>query len=371
MVGCDTPEADAGAPASVPRAGPRRRVAVVGLGIGLAHVIAYKELRDRFEVVSVCDPDEALAQQTAGGLRGVTVDSFDHIVERDDLDVVSVCTPPHLHLDQCRRLLASGKHVVCEKPLVGSLADVDALAAAEADAARRLMPVYQYRFGGGVQAVRRLVDAGLAGAPNAAAAEIAWRRRPEYYAGWRGRWATELGGVVLSHALHSLDLLTFLLGPAHRVFARLATRSNPIETEDTAAITIEHEGGALSTLSATLGSTPEVSRLRVCFERLTAESNHDPYDFPSDPWAITGDTDGDQAAVDAVLAGFEPGPEGWTGQLARFDDALHRGLPLPVTLADARAGIEVATACYRSARTGTDVELPVRDEDPDYRGWWL
>jgi predicted dehydrogenase len=57
--------------------------------------------------------------------------------------------------------------------------------------------------------------------------------------------------------------------------------------------------------------------------------------------------------------------------LAAFDEALSAGAPPPVTLADARAGLEVATACYRSSRTGTDVELPITPDDPDYGGWWL
>ena len=347
----------------------RVRVAVVGLGIGLAHVVAFKEVRDRFRIVAVCDQDQGLATQTAEGLRGVDAEGFDRILERDDIDVVSVCTPPFLHLDQCVALLTAGKHVICEKPLVGSLRDLDLLTEAADASGRHLMPVYQYRFGHGVQRLRHLIEAGVAGRPSAAAAEVAWRRRAEYYAGWRGDWATELGGVVLSHALHTLDLLTYLLGPARRVFARTATAVNDIETEDVAAISIEHDSGALSTVSATLGSTPEVSRLRYSFARLSATSNHEPYEFPRDPWTYTGDTPEDEAAMAAALAEFDPGPEGWAGQFARFADTLASDGPPPVTLADARHGLEIATACYRSARTRTDVELPLSPTDPDYAGW--
>lgn len=346
-------------------------VAIVGLGIGLAHVVSFKEVRDRFSIVAVCDQDDDLARRTAEGLRGVTVDAFDRILERDDVDVISICTPPFLHLDQCLAALAAGKHVICEKPLVGSLRDLDTLAAAAAAADRHLMPVYQYRFGHGVQRLRHLIDAGVTGPPSAAAAEVAWRRRADYYAGWRGRRDTELGGVVLSHALHTLDLLTHLLGPARRVFARTAVLVNDIETEDVAAITLEHDSGALSTLSATLGSTPEVSRLRCCFARLTAESNHEPYEFPRDPWVYTGDAAEDTAAMAAALEGFVPGREAWAGQFERFADTLAGTAPLPVTLADARHGLEIATAAYRSARTGTDVELPLSASDPDYGGWEL
>ncbi len=347
----------------------KHRVAVVGLGIGLAHVLSFKEVRDRFAIVAVCDQDDDLAQRTAEGLRGVTVDTFDEVLARDDIDVVSVCTPPHLHLDQCLALLTAGKHVIAEKPLVGSLRDLDLLEAAATATGRHLMPVYQYRFGHGIQRLRHLVDAGVAGRPSAAAAEVSWRRRPDYYAGWRGHWATELGGVVLSHSLHTLDLLTYVLGPARRVFARTATVVNDIETEDVAAITLAHDSGALSTVSATLGSTPEVSRLRYSFARMTAESNPEPYEFPRDPWTYTGDTPEDEAAMAEALADFTPGPEGWAWQFARFADALDTGGPLPVTVDDARHGLEIATACYRSARSGRDVELPVSPDDPDYDGW--
>ena len=115
---------------------------------------------------------------------------------------------------------------------------------------------------------------------------------------------------MASHALHTLDVMTWLLGPVQRVFARLDTLVNDIETEDTAAIALEHEGGALfSTLSATLGSTPSVSRLRLCFERLTAESNHDPYEFSHERWTVTGDTDADQTADRRVARRLRPGPK--------------------------------------------------------------
>ncbi len=131
-----------------------RGAAVVGLGIGTAHVRALRRLRDRFHLVAVCDPDPARSQPVAERT-GAAVLSFDALLERDDIDVVHVCTPPSLHLAQCVAALAAGKHVVCEKPLVASLADVDALAAAEAGAAGRLMPVFQYRFGNGLQQVAR------------------------------------------------------------------------------------------------------------------------------------------------------------------------------------------------------------------------
>ena len=113
----------------------------------------------------------------------------------DDVDVIDICTPSYLHYEQTLQALAAGKHVICEKPVAGSLKEVDELIAAEARSGKRMMPIFQYRFRSGLQKLKLLVDAGVAGRAYLTTVETAWRRRPEYYAvPWRGKWKTELGG---------------------------------------------------------------------------------------------------------------------------------------------------------------------------------
>ena len=288
----------------------------------------------------------------------------------DDLDVIDICTPPQAHFAQIQQTLAAGKHAICEKPLVGSLAEVDQLTAAEARSGRRVMPIFQYRFGHGLQKLKTLVDAGLAGRAYLVTVELAWRRRAEYYAvPWRGTWRTELGGTLLSHAIHTLDMLCYVAGPVTNVFARTATRVNPIEVEDCAAVSLELADGALATLAVTLGSVAQITRHRFCFEQLTAESNTQPYRNSSDPWTFTGDTPEASARIEAALAHFEPLPEGFEGQFYRFHAALRDGTPLPVGLVDARAALELVTAMYVSARSGQAVALPLGNEHPAYAGW--
>ena len=97
--------------------------------------------------------------------------------------------------------------MVCEKPLTGSLADCDAIIAAEKGAKGVLMPIFQYRYGDGIEKAKRIIDAGIAGKPYAGSVETFWKRTPDYYAvPWRGKWATELGGVLVTHALHLHDM---------------------------------------------------------------------------------------------------------------------------------------------------------------------
>ncbi len=350
---------------------PKIRVAVVGLGIGRMHVLAFKELRSRFQVVAVCDVDQERAEEVAGWLRGVRAEtSLDAVLAAEDIDVVDLCTPPGQHRAQAEAVLRAGKDVICEKPLVGSLREVDELAAIAAETGRSVMPILQYRFGGGIQKVRHLVDTGVAGRPYVANVDVAWRRGADYYAApWRGRWETELGGVLLSHAVHALDMLLFVYGRPVGVWARTTTLVNDIEVEDCAAVTIRFESGALATLSATLGSVQEISRHRFTFEHLSAESNTEPYTNGAEPWVITPATEQDSTAIDAALADFVPGQEDYVGQFERYAAARAADGPLPVTLADARTALEVVTAMYVSSREDREVSLPIAADDPAFDGW--
>ncbi len=349
----------------------RLRVAVVGLGVGVQHVQAYGARPDLFEIAALCDLD-AGRMAGIGAEYGITrqVADFGQLLADGGLDVVNICTPPNTHFDLITRALAAGVHVVCEKPLVGSLADCDRLAVAEETSGRRIIPIFQYRFGNGLQRLKMLVDAGLAGPALLTTIETAWQRGADYYAvDWRGKWATEMGGVCVTQAIHAHDMLSYINGPVASVSARLRTRVNPIEAEDCAAVAVEMADGSVATLSATLGSAVQISRLRFCFRNLTAESNLDPYRPSRDPWVFTGTDATQQARIDTALAAYVPGEEFFVRQMALMHQALTEGGEVPVTLADARASLELITAIYHSAVTGERVMLPILKGHPRYGDW--
>jgi predicted dehydrogenase len=91
--------------------------------------------------------------------------SFGELLAMPDLDIIDICTRSALHLEQSLAALTAGKQVVCEKPLVGSLADSDRLIATELSATGRLLPVFQYRFGNGLQKAKHIIASGIAGKP--------------------------------------------------------------------------------------------------------------------------------------------------------------------------------------------------------------
>lgn len=349
----------------------RLRVAVVGCGVGRSHVQAFTELAERFEVVAVCDLDEAKARAVAEDFKVPNVyTGYSQLCQQADLDIIDLATPPFLHFAQIQEGLAAGKHVICEKPLVGSLKEIDELELAQKQAGRLLMPIFQYRFGHGLQKLKLLKDKGLTGQTYLSTVETAWRRRAAYYAvPWRGKWQTELGGTLTGHALHTHDMLTYILGPAKEVFARMNTRVNPVQVEDCAAVSLEMADGSLASLSATVGSSVEISRHRFCFENLVAESNLRPYTNSGDPWSFVGDTPELQSQIDEALTTFVPLPESRAGQFYRISMALTENGPLPVTLAEARSSLELLTAIYYSAYTKQSVTLPLPLEHPFYAGW--
>jgi predicted dehydrogenase len=257
-----------------------------------------------------------------------------------------------------------------EKPFASSLAEADELAKCERESGRRLCPIFQYRFAAGLAQLQHLRERGLVGRAFAATVETHWRRLPAYYDNpWRGRWATELGGCLVTHAIHNHDMLMRVLGPVLSVYARTATRVNPIETEDCAAAVLEMADGSFATLSVTLGSQEEISRLRFVFDGLTVESNHSPYNPGKAPWRFIAADPERQRVVDTALAEVNPTPELYAGQFSRLHRALTVGGDLPVSIADARPSLELITAAYHSVRTGEPVRLPIGPDHPLYGGW--
>lgn len=346
-------------------------VAIIGAGIAQLHAKGFGWLKDRFDVRVLCSLDEERGRRAVEkfDIPEYTSD-FDAVLRRDDIDIIDICTPPDLHFEMCRKALAAGKHVICEKPLFGSIAEVDEMIDLQREAGKALMPIFQYRFGMGLQKLRYLMAKGLTGEAFLTTIETHWWRDADYYAvDWRGKWATELGGGLLGHAIHAHDMLNYVHGASAEVFAMTDTLVNPIETEDTAALCVRMANGSLASLSMTLGSRREISRLRFAFRDLVAESQTEPYTMFRDPWTFVAENAEHQEKVDAALAEYDHHEDSYTRQFELFHEALETDGELPVTLQDARNSLELITAAYQSSRENRPVKLPLDEKHPLYRSW--
>lgn len=344
----------------------RHRVAILGSGVGARHLAGYRALDDRFEVTCICDSDAAAAKalaSEAGHPR--VVSEIGEALDAADVDIVDICLPPALHVPVSLNALEAGKHVICEKPVAGSVSDAERVAAAATKSDRLFVPVFQYRYGAGFAALIRLKEDGLLGRPLAGTLETHWDRSNDYYANpWRGRWRSELGGAVLGHAVHIHDLATEIVGPVKQVAAMLGTRVNPIETDDCAAVCLAADDGALLTSSVTLGSAGNMSRLRIVFEHATAESGTSAYEPGQWGWRFTARSRKNQKAIDRAVEGVGKVEGGYAGLFKALGAHLDGRGAAPATAEDGVRSIELASSIYQAARTRQVVTLPLDRELP-------
>ena len=337
----------------------------------MAHAKMYQTLPDLFEVVAVCEIDEKRRLEFVEqiGVKFQT-DRLEELFEQE-LDLIDICTPSGLHFSQACAALNAGFHVVLEKPVVRSLKELDELSRVEQQSGKKLFPIFQYRFGHGIQKLHHLIAKGVAGRPSIATAETHWLRGESYYSRgmWRSTWEGAAGGSFATHAIHIHDLICEVLGNPVSVFAQASNVINGYETEDLGVLLLNFASGAMATSTVTLGSPEQMSRLRFCFEGLTAESGREPYNPGHDPWTFSHDDPDQRIVIENALADFSPRLERFPGQFLRIHEALTGKAQTPVTLADARRSIELLTAAYWSIKTGETVHLPIPSEHPFYSGW--
>lgn len=252
----------------------KRRIAVIGLGMAAKpHLLSLRDLADRIEVAACYTPsDERRASFTAAHLDLPMAGDLDKIFADRSITALLLLTPPFTHLDLILRAAAAGKHVLVEKPL-----DVSAARAREAvEAMERaklwLGVVLQHRFRAASRRLADLVAKGELGPLISGSAAIRWWRTPDYYAeAGRGMKARDGGGVLLTQAIHTLDLFQHLAGPIAHVAAFAKTSPlRKIDTEDVVGAAIGFANGAVGTIDATTVAYPGFpERIELACERAT------------------------------------------------------------------------------------------------------
>ena len=235
-------------------------IAVVGLGMAhKPHIQSLRELGDRLRIVA-CQSPTALRRESFAKLHPdlpVTGD-LDAVLGDRGVDAVILLTPPMTHRDLVLRCAAAGKHVLLEKPLdytaERARQSIDAMQKAD----RRFGVVLQHRFRTASRKLIAIVGSGELGELISASASIRWWRTPEYFAEpGRGMKARDGGGVLITQAIHTLDLFQSLAGPIARVAAMARTSpQRTIDTEDMVAAAISFSSGAIGTIDATTVAYP-------------------------------------------------------------------------------------------------------------------
>jgi predicted dehydrogenase len=236
----------------------RLGLAVVGVGpAAQPHMRSLIDLRDRVEVRHVVGRDPERLRAFAEHWPFPVTTDLDAALDDPGVAAVIVLTPPAAHLEVAGRALGAGKHVLVEKPLEVSVERAERLVAEARASGRRLGVVLQHRFRPGARRLRALLAEEALGRVTAAWVTVPWWRPQTYYdEPGRGTLARDGGGVLLTQAIHALDLFRSLVGVSEVRAADAATTLHRMETEDYAAALLRLGNGAPGVVMATTTACP-------------------------------------------------------------------------------------------------------------------
>jgi UDP-N-acetyl-2-amino-2-deoxyglucuronate dehydrogenase len=364
----------------------RLRFGILGCGvIGPHHARAISGL-DTAELVAVADVVPELAERLAGEYGCSPYPGLEEMLSGVDLDAVCVCTPSGMHAKDAITALGAGKDVVIEKPVDVTLKAADRLLEAQRATGGKVAVVSQHRFDAATRAVHEAVGKGAFGRLTSGSAEVRWWRSQSYYdsGGWRGTWELDGGGVLINQAIHSIDLLQWLMGPVIEVSAYTGLIAHQrIKVEDTAVAILKFEGGALGTIVATTAAYPGLTAtIAVHGDRGSAIIDDDELRYfhaageeqEGDAYGAGG---GENQAEEVIErygkggsgggAGADPGSLSMAhrDQIQDFIEAVREGREPSINLEEGRKPLAIIQGIYESACAGR----PVRIQESDPQEW--
>lgn len=338
--------------------------AIVGCGAIAGVHAACAAARKGVRLAAFADIKKARAEDFARRYGGRAYASFEEMLDCEKIDVLHVCTPHYLHVPMSIQALARGIHVYQEKPAAISLAEYEELCSCAKASGAQLGLSYQNRYNPNVQKALALLAAGECGEVLGGRAFMTWNRPAEYYqnSDWRGSWEKEGGGCLINQAVHTMDLLSLLMGIPTAVSASMSNHHLPavIEVEDTveALITYQSRDGKKerrASFYATTGfcrdSDPMVE---IVGEHLTLR-------LEGAALFVSG-RDGVMEQMAMPKTGALPGKAYWGSghqqSIGEFYDCILSGRPYPLGLKQTDASNRLMFALYRSARENREIRLP-------------
>jgi UDP-N-acetyl-2-amino-2-deoxyglucuronate dehydrogenase len=281
---------------------------------------------------------------------------FEAFLSHRPMDLVAIGSPSGLHAPQGIAAAQRGLHVLTEKPIEITTARADALIGAAQRAGVKLGVMFQDRTRPETRRLKKWIDDGMIGKPLLADARVKWYRPPEYYAEsrWRGTLGLDGGGALINQAVHTVDLLLWMLGDVSRVQACTATTLHAIEGEDTALAILEFAAGTLGVLQATTAAYPGYARrLEITGTEGTVMLENDRIiaaDLRTAPAGVLASVapDDNQRASSPLVSDF-------SGHQAIFEDFLRAIEQDSVPLCDGREGrrsIALVESIYQAAKQG-------------------
>ncbi len=347
------------------------RAVLVGTGsICDAHLRAVESTNGRVELVAAVDLDQQRVDEFCKRAKVPhAFTDFDEMLKTIGPDLVLIATPPSSHAPMSIAAMEAGAWVLCEKPLCGSLAELDQIRAAEVRTGCYTGCVFQMRFASSHLHLKRLADGGQLGRPLVGVCNTLWYRDAAYYAvPWRGRWETELGGPTMGLGIHAMDHFLDLFGEWEEVRSMAGTLDRDIEVEDVSMALVRFSNGAFGSIVNSALSPRQDTYIRLDYQRATVELNH-LYGYTRDNWKLTLAPPAQDDSLLQAWQSFPPDVGSTHGaQLNAFISNMDHGECPHTSGIEARRTLELLTAIYKSAFTDKPVARgSIVDGDPFYR----
>jgi predicted dehydrogenase len=346
---------------------------IVGCGmISNFHAKAIEDVRGAKLVAcfdTVAPAADRLASQT--GCR--SYHRLQDMLADPDVDIVTIGTPSGAHLEPAIAAARAGKHLIIEKPLEITLRRCDRIIAECEKAGVVLSTIFPSRFHESSQLIKKAIDKGRFGRLTVGDAYVKWYRTQQYYdsGAWRGTWELDGGGALMNQAIHSVDLLSWLMGPVAEISAVTATLAHErIDVEDVAMASLRFANGALGVIEATTAAYPGA------LKRIEIHGSHGSAVLEEEDittWEFAKKTAQDAKLLERMQGKTEtgggaadPSAIGHHGHAAQFADvvkAIQRGTRPAIDGPEGRRSVEIILAIYKAAETGRNVTLPLA-KDP-------
>ena len=346
--------------------------AIVGTGmISRFHAKAIADVRGA-KLIACCDMSAERAEQFASEVGCTPYDDMKKMLADPAVDVVTIATPSGVHMEPAVQAARAGKHVIVEKPLEITLKRCDRIIRECEKSGVKLGTIFPSRFHDSSIQMRKAIDQGRFGKLTLGDAYVKWFRTQEYYdsGAWRGTWKLDGGGALMNQAVHTVDLLSWLMGPVEEIQAQTATLAHKrIEVEDVAIATLRFKSGALGVIEATTAAYPGyLKRIELHGSEGTAILEEE--DIKA--WDFAKKGRGDAAILKAMKktksgggGAADPSAIGHHGHTMQFRDFVKAiktdGTPA-VDGHEGRKPIEIILAIYKSAQTGKLVKLPLKSD---------
>ncbi len=226
---------------------------IVGSGmIAKYHAKAISEI-DNAELIAIYARDASKNGDLSEVYNCSIYNDLDRMLSNAEIDIVTIATPSGAHLEPSRKAAKWGKHILCEKPLEVTTQRIEEMIKFCQNQGVVLGGIFNRRFNPAVKLLKEAIDHKRFGTIAIADAQIKWYRSQEYYdsGAWRGTWLLDGGGALMNQAIHTIDLLQYLMGDIVELCGVVNTVAHQsIEVEDTAVAMLKFKNGAIGSIQA-------------------------------------------------------------------------------------------------------------------------